>query len=218
MLSSLMNVSVDMATKIASGLGMDVPKAMPKALMNPVIPEVLKSAPLSLTALPGDGNIRTHKVAILVADGVHGASVLAVQAALTAAGAVTWLIGPHLGLVKTVDVKSVGATGTFENSPPVLFDALVLPDGHDGVAQLAKYEQTREFITNQYRHCKTILVLGAAKALLDQAGIVTTLPSGQADPGIVLASGQDVGDSTAAFITAVGQHRHPARETDIPRI
>ena len=218
MLASLVNVSADMTAKIAAGLGMDVPKAMPKALANPVIPEVLKSAPLSLTALPGDGNIRTRKVAILVADGVHGASVLAVQAALTAAGAVTWLIGPHLGPVKTADAKSVEATGSFENSPPVLFDALVLPDGAEGVAQLAKYGQTRDFVTNQYRHCKTLLVLGAAKALLDQAGIAATLPSGQADPGIVLASAQDVGVSAAAFITAVGQHRHPARETDAPPI
>ena len=218
MLASLVNVSVDMTAKIAAGLGMDVPKAMPRALANPVIPEVLKSAPLSLTALPGDGNIRTRKVAILVADGVHGASVLAVQAALTAAGAVTWLIGPHLGPVKTADAKSVEATGSFENSPPVLFDALVLPDGAEGVAQLAKYGQTRDFVTNQYRHCKTLLVLGAAKALLDQAGIAATLPSGQADPGIVLASAQDVGVSAAAFITAVGQHRHPARETDAPPI
>ena len=218
MLASLVNVSADMTAKIAAGLGMDVPKAMPKALANPVIPEVLKSAPLSLTALPGDGHIRTRKVAILVADGVHGASVLAVQAALTAAGAVTWLIGPHLGPVKTADAKSVEATGSFENSPPVLFDALVLPDGAEGVAQLAKYGQTRDFVTNQYRHCKTLLVLSAAKALLDQAGIAATLPSGQADPGIVLASAQDVGVSAAAFITAVGQHRHPARETDAPPI
>ena len=218
MLASLVNVSVDMTAKIAAGLGMDVPKAMPRAVANPVIPEVLKSAPLSLTALPGDGNIRTRKVAILVADGVHGASVLAVQAALTAAGAVTWLIGPHLGPVKTADAKSVEATGSFENSPPVLFDALVLPDGAEGVAQLAKYGQTRDFVTNQYRHCKTLLVLGAAKALLDQAGIAATLPSGQADPGIVLASAQDVGVSAAAFITAVGQHWHPARETDAPPI
>ena len=218
MLASLVNVSADMAAKIAAGLGMKVPKAMPKALAKSRSPEVTQSPALSLTALPGDGGIRTRKVAILVADGVHGASIVAVQAALTVAGAVACIVAPRLGPVKTADAKSLEATGTLENSPPVLFDALVLPDGDDGVALLARHAQTREFVTNQYRHGKSILVLGASKALLDQAGIVATLPSGQADPGILLASLDALGDSAAAFIAAAGKHRHPAREVDPPPI
>lgn len=110
------------------------------------------------------------------------------------------------------------ATATLENSPPVLFDALVLPDGDEAVSQLARFGQTAEFVTNQYRHGKTILALGAAKALLDKAGIASTLASGTPDPGIVLASAETIGDGTAAFIAAVGKHRHPERETDPPRI
>ncbi|WP_290121901.1 catalase [Aeromonas salmonicida] len=76
MLASLVNVSADMTANIAAGLGMDVPEAMPKALAQSEPPEVLKSPALSLTALPGDGGIRTRKVAILIADGVHGASII----------------------------------------------------------------------------------------------------------------------------------------------
>ena len=129
MLSSLVNVSVDMAKKIAVGLGMEVPKAMPKALEKPVPAEVAKSAALSLMALPGDGGIRTRKVAILVADGVHGASIAAMQAALAEAGAVSCLIAPKLGPVQTTEGESLPANRTLENSPSVLFDALVLPDG-----------------------------------------------------------------------------------------
>jgi catalase len=157
MLASLVNVSADMAAKIADGLGMKVPEAMPRALAKSMHPEVVTSPALSLTALPGDGGIRTRKVAILVADGVHGASVVAIQTALAAVGAVTCIIAPRLGPVKTADGESMAATGTLENSPPVLFDALVLPDGSDGVALLAGYGQTREFVANQYRHGKTIL-------------------------------------------------------------
>lgn len=218
MLASLVNVSPDLAAKIALGLGMKVPKAMPRVLAKPTPPEVTKSPALSLLARPGDGGIRTRKVAILVADGVQGASVLAVQAALVAAGAVVRMIAPHLGPLKAADGQSVEATGTLENSPPVLFDALVLPDGNDGVTRLAGHGQTLEFVTNQYRHGKTILVLGAAKALLDKVGIATTLASGDPDPGILLASADALGDSTAAFIAALGKHRHPARETDPPVI
>src|SRR5690606_20150646 len=97
MLASLVNVSADMTAKIAAGLGMDVPEAMPTALAQSEPPEVLKSPALSLTALPGDGGIRTCKVAILIADGVHGASIVTLQRALVAAGAVVCLIAPRLG-------------------------------------------------------------------------------------------------------------------------
>ena len=218
MLASLVNVSADMAAKIAAGLGVKVPEAMPKALAKSVPPEVTKSPALSLTALPGDGGIRTRKVAILVADGVHGASIVAVQTALTAVGAVACIVAPRLGPVKTADGESVEGTGTLENSPPVLFDALVLPDGGDGVTLLAGYGQTLEFVTNQYRHGKTILALGASKALLDKAGIATTLASGRPDPGILLADVDTLDDGAEAFIAAAGKHRHPARETDPPRI
>ena len=218
MLASLVNVSAEMAAKIADGLGMKVPEAMPKALAKSLPPEVLKSPALSLTALPGDGGIRSRKVAILVADGVHGASIVAVQAALTAAGAIACVIAPRPGPVNTADGESVEATATLENSPPVLFDALVLPDGSDGVALLARHGQTQEFVTNQYRHGKAILALGAAKALLDKAGITNTLASGQPDPGIVLAGADTLEDGAAAFIAAVGKHRHPARETDPSQI
>ena len=218
MLASLVNVSADMVAKIAVGLGVNVPKAMPKALTKSTPAEVIKSPALSLTALPGDGGIRSRKVAILVADGVHGASIIAIQTALTAAGGVACIIAPRLGSVKTTDGKSVAATATLENSSPVLFDALVLPDGSDGVGLLAEHGQTREFVVNQYRHCKTILALGASTALLNQVDVTATLPSGEPDPGILLASGDTLDDGAVAFIIAVGKHRHPARETNPPRI
>jgi len=218
MLASLVNVSADMAAKIADGLGMKLPEAMPKALAKCMPPEVLKSPALSLRALPGDGGVRSRKVAILVADGVHGAPIAAVQAALSAAGAVACIVAPRLGPVKTADGGSLEATGTLENSPSVLFDAVVLPDGCDAVKLLVGYGQTLEFVTNQYRHGKTILVLGASTALLDEAGIATTLASGKPDPGILVAGVDTLDDRVAAFIVAAGKHRHPARETDPPHI
>jgi catalase len=218
MLASLVNVSADLAAKIAAGLGVEVPEAMPKALAKPELPEVVQSPALSLTALPGDGGIRTRKVAILVADGVHGVSIVAVQAALVAAGAVVSLIAPHLGAVETSDGESVEATATLENAPAVLFDALVLPDGNDGIELLAGLGQTLEFVTNQYRHGKTILALGVSTVLLDKAGLASILPSGEPDPGILPASVNMLSDGVEAFIAAVGKHRHPVRETNPPRI
>ena len=69
-----------------------------------------------------------------------------------------------------------------------------------------------DFIANQYRHGKTILALGATKALLDKAGVAAKLSSGGPDPGIVMAPSAKAVDAAAAFISALGKHRHPERE------
>ena len=126
------------------------------------------------------------------------------------------LIAPRLGTVATADGVELEANGSLENSSPVLFDALVLPDGEDAVALLARLGQTMEFVTNQYRHCKTILVLGASATLLDKVGISEQLPSGDQDPGLVFCNAADVNEGVALFIDAVGKHRHPEREIDPP--
>ena len=101
-----------------------------------------------------------------------------------------------------------------ENSPGVLFDALVLPDGPDAVQALMRVGNTMEFVKDQYRHCKTILALGASSALLEKAGIRAELPDGTVDPGLLIG---DV-DLVDAFIAAVGQHRHPQRDVDPPLV
>ncbi len=218
MVASLVNVSAELAGTLAEGLSMKLPAALPRALEHPTPPEVTKSPALSLTALPGDGGVRTRRVAILAADGVDGASIAALQAALKEAGAVCSVIAPRIGAVKTADGDTLEATGSFENSAPVLFDAVVLPDGDAGVALLARQGLALEFVTLQYRHGKTILALGASKGLLNKAGIDASLPSGEADPGILLAKGGPAAATAAAFIKAVAKHRHPARESDPPRV
>ena len=212
MVASLVNVSAELAKTVAKGLGMAVPEALPRALERPAAPEVKRSPALSLTALPGDGGIRTRRVAVLVADGVEGASIAALRAALREAGAVVSVIALRIGTVLTHDGVALAATGSFENSAPVLFDAVVLPDGEDGVAALARCVEALDFMVQQHRHGKTLLALGAGSTLFDQAGIAVALPSGAADPGIVLALSGKFDKATAAFIAAMGKHRHPARE------
>ena len=123
--------------------------------------------------MPGNGGIRTRKIALLIADGVDGASTLATWAALLAAGAVPKLVGMRLGPVKCSDGSTLEAEGTLETMPAVLFDALVLPDGAKGVAKLLTDGHTLEFIKDQYRHCKTIMALGASSVLLERCGIPT---------------------------------------------
>ncbi len=214
MLASLVNVSKELASTVAAGLGMAVPPALPRAMAKPARPEVTHSPALSLTALPGDGGIRTRKVAILVAPGVVGASIDVVHAALLKAGAVPTVIAKRLGAVKTADGKALAATASFENAASVLFDAVVLPDGESGVVALSAEGHALEFVAHQYRHGKTLLALGASRAWLGQLGMSATLPSGAKDGGVVLSDGKNPAAAASAFIKAAGRHRHPEREAE----
>ena len=212
MVASLLNVSTELAATVALGLGIKLPKAMPRLLARPAQPEVEKSPALSLHALPGDGGIRTRQVAVLVAEGVDAGGLLAVQAALLEAGAKAHVIATRLGPVVAKGGAHIEATGTFENSAPVLFDGVVLPDGAAGVARLGAQVEVMDFISKQYRHGKTILALGASQSLLQQAGINLKTPAGRPDAGIVHAVKAKTGVAVAAFVAALAHHRHPERE------
>ena len=214
--ASLLNASPELAARLAQDLGMDLPAPLPKALENPAIPEIETSPALSLMARPGDGGIRTRKVAILVANGVEGASLGKLVSSLVAAGAVPRLVGARLGTYLGVAGEKFAADATMENSPGFLFDALVLPDGADAVASLDADAHTLEFLRDQYWHCKTILAFGASEALLAEAQIPLTLPDGSADAGLILADAANADEAIAGFIAALGLHRHFARENDPP--
>jgi len=215
--ASLLNAVPELAQRLAQDLGMQLPAPMPKALETPAAPEVEQSPALSLMARPGDGGIRTRKVAVLVANGVEGASLQKLVSALVAAGAVPRLVGARLGTCAGAGGEKFAVDATMENSPGFLFDALVLPDGAPAVEALDADAHTLEFLRDQYWHCKTILALGASDALLAEAQIPLTMPDGAADPGLILADAAGADDAIEAFIAAMGQHRHFGRENDPPK-
>ncbi|MDT8999480.1 catalase [Paucibacter sp. APW11] len=215
MLSSLRHVSTKLASGLAAGLGMALPPAMPKVLEQPPTPEFAVSAALSLRALPGDGGVRTRSVALLIADGVEGASLAIVRAALQSAGATVHLIAPRLGAIQPAQGAVIDATGSLENSAPVLFDGLVLPDGAAGIKALGKQMELRDFLASQYRHGKTLLAMGGSTSLLEQAGVSASLANGEPDPGIVIGAASEAKRLAADFIAALGRHRHPEREAGL---
>ena len=216
--SMLANVSDELAAGVAEGLGMAVPAAMPRALAKVPKPEVRQSPALSLLARPGDGGIRTRKIALLVADGIDGEALAKVQAELLAAGAVPRLVGIRIGPFKTASGEVLDADASMENEPAVVFDALVLPDGAEGIEMLKKVGHTAEYIKDTYRHCKPIMVLGESGALLEGAGAFRILPDGEEDPGIVAAEAKTLKRDIGRFIAAIARHRHPERETDPPAV
>jgi len=219
-IAMLRNASEVLAGEVAVGIGMKtLPPPLPSALQIPVIPEVERSKMLSLLARPGDGGIRTRKVAILIADGVDDATVLLVRSALLAAGAVPRLVAPNIGEFVGTSGAILQADASLENEPGFLFDAVVLPGGEAAVQALAADGHTGEFLRDQYRHCKTIMTVGSSIELLGLFDIPGALPDGGADPGLITpAAEEDLVEAVSAFMAALAKHRHPARDRDPPPV
>ena len=171
------------------------------------------SAALSLLARPGDGSVKARKVALLVADGIDAKSLRGVHAALANAGVVPRFIGARLGRVQPSTGAPIDVEVTMETAPSVLWDAVVVPAEDDA---LAVNGQAKEFIKDQYRHCKTIVCLGETSALIDAAALPPTLAGGGADPGLLLVPHTQ--EAAAMLITLLAGPRHFARETDPPRV
>jgi len=215
--SQLVNVDEALARAVAEGLGMELPDAQPMAAPKVAKPEVRQSKALSLGARPGDGSIRTRRIALLVAAGADGASLAALHASLIAQGAVPRYVAPRLGTIETAEGEPIEPDLTLETAPAVLFDALVLPGGAAAEA-LATVGHALEFIKDQYRHGKSILALGSGAQLLETAKIPATLPNGDEDPGLLRFSTDEVKPATEAFVRAIARHRHFERQTDPPRV
>jgi catalase len=219
MLSGLMNVDQGLAEAVAAGLGIrQMPSPMPKVLKKAVTPEVTTSPSLSLFARPGEAGVRTRRVAILVADGVESAGLKELAQQLVSAGAVARFVGARLGTAEPVDGDPIEIDVPMSAAPSVLFDGIVVPDGASAIERLAADGHALEFLKDQYRHCKPMLILGAATGLLAKAGIPITLPSGERDPGLVIGQLDDRGTAADSFMNALAQHRHFDRETDPPLV
>jgi catalase len=188
---------------------------MPKVLKTPVAPEVTKSPALSLTARPGDGSLGGKRVAILIADGVQGEPLRAIADRLAGLGAVPRFVASTLGRVAPMDGEPIEVDVSIDATPSVLYDAVVVPDGEAAVERLSADGRAVEFVKDQYRHCKPILVFGAGAQLLEKAGL--TRDSRRPDPGLIAARDTN-GDAADAFVKALATHRFFERETNPPMV
>jgi catalase len=214
----LANVDRALAEALAGDLGMEMPQPLPKVLKKVPKPEVVVSPALSLFALPGDGSIRTRRIAIFVADGVDGAAARALHEGLTKQGAVPRYVGPRLGAVESEGGEALQVEVTLETMPSVLWDSVAVPGGEAAVKTLGTLGHAVEFLKDQYRHAKPILALGAAADLIENAGISAVLPSGKPDPGVLVGKQGQEGKLLPAYIKAIARHRHHEREMDPPEV
>ena len=207
-LALLANVDATLASKVADGLGMEVPEPLPLATDLPR-PQYAPSPALSLMARPGQTGIATRRVAIFVAAGVDGDAVMAVYAKLLEAGAVPRLLGTKMGAVKNAKGAGLEVEVSVEAAPAVLFDAVIVPDGTEAMAREGKII---DFLRDQHAHCKPMLIVGTGASLLPKAGLDGKLPDGSDDPTMIMGANGD--KSLDTFVTALAGHRSFAREQD----
>jgi catalase len=127
-------------------------------------------------------------------------------------------VGVRLGAVTTEQGSSLDVEVTFETMPSVLFDAMAVPGGKAAVEALGNVGHAVEFIKDQYRHAKPILALGAGADLVENAGAPAVLPSGEADPGMLVGRQATAGDLLPRLVQAIAKHRHFERHMDPPEL
>lgn len=213
--SLLRNVDELLATRVANDLGFALPAPAPLASDLPA-PSYPLSPGLSLLSRPGEEGVSTRRVAILVADGVNAEEVRAVYASLLSSGAVPRLVGSRLGTINSTDGQGLDIEVTLEASPSVLYDAVVIPGGANSIDTLSLNAQALEFIRDQYRHCKAILVSEEGESLLTLADIPPVLPNGSPDLAIIVANENALDDALINFKLAIAAHRAFERENDPP--
>ncbi len=201
-LGLLANVDADLAAQVAAKVGAAVPaptggngKAEGKAAP--------PSPALSILDTPDKQTVsaKGRKVAILAADGVDGAQIDAMKAALAGAGAEGLVLGPHLGTLAGA-AGPVAVDHTLVTMPSVAFDAVFVPGGAASAGRLTGDGDAVHFLAEAYKHCKAVAVLGAGAALLEAAGIRAA-----GSPGLIVSPDGGVAQVADLFIEAIAGHR-----------
>jgi len=227
MLGLLSQVDMQLAEKVAAGLGATVPPVLETPLNHGVSPEnemgnqesttvessVASSDALSMVKNPTNSpTIASRKVAIICSDGVSEAAVKNIKTALLKEDAKGLVIAPHLGSVLTDTDGALAADFSFLTASSVLFDAVYVPHGLN-ISTLAENDDVAEFLNDAYKHCKVIGADGEATSILSGTAFASKISN---DDGGIVLSGDAATDSFAQqFIAAMGEHRFWERETNL---
>jgi len=224
MLGLLSQVDKTLAQNVADELGLAVPKKLEQPLNHSIPADgnpskfqprfvdqgIESSAALSMANTPKD-SIKSRKIAILATNGVNGAAIKQMKAALTGEGAVVELIAPKLGDIDTDKGTSIKVDKNFLTVSSVLYDAVYVPGGKESIAALSNEADAVYFINQAYKHCKAIAVDKDAEAFIEKTSIGELLKNSKALPGFVFATKQN-NNLPALFIKAISQHRFWERE------
>ena len=194
----LANIDLTLAARVAENLGLPAPKAATVKTK----PSSLKESPALSQVNLLSGDIKTRKVAVLVANGVDSAAIDALKKVLEAEGAHAKILGPTSSPVKTADGKTLPVDASMEGLPSVAFDAVWVPGGAASVNALSADDVALHYLLEAYKHLKAIGLSPDAKVLIEALKL-------DEDAGLLV--GEDA-KTFQAFVDAIAQHRVWARE------
>ncbi|GAB4006755.1 hypothetical protein GCM10029992_58560 [Glycomyces albus] len=183
----LRHVDLDLASRVAEGIGVPVPTEA-------AVPNHGRSSP-ALSQLARAGSCATRKVAVLVADGVDGVGVGRLVEALRDKGAEPEVLAPTDGPVTTASGDTIEADKAVSTTASVLYDAVAAPCGPESVTALSRDGYAVHFITEAYKHLKPVAGFGAGLDLLRVCGIECEV-AGTADPLVDLGVLTSTGSGT----------------------
>jgi catalase len=227
MLGLLSQVDMQLAERVAEGLGASVPPILETPINKGVSPEnelgnqeprsidssVESSEALSMIKNPTNSStIASRKVAIICADGVSAASVMNIKNILVKEDAKGFVIAKNLGSVLTDEGGAIPVDFSLITTSSVLFDAVYIPHS-EGLNDLAQNDDVLEFLNDAYKHCKVIGADGQAIGVLSETPFASKLNND--DPGIILYSDPATEAFALDFINAMATHRIWEREENL---
>ena len=126
----------------------------------------------------GPNSFGGRKLGVFVSNGTDADTFDALKAAVESHSAVLAVIAPTIGGVTDSKGRKIAANEKIDGGPSVLFDAVALLPGDDGIGELADLPALRDFISDAFTHCKYIGFNKMAEQLLNTAGIGAKLDGG----------------------------------------
>lgn len=177
MVANLRNVDDDFAARVADGLGLGLPPASEPAKR----PVDLEPSPALSILLNGPDSFAGRKLGVLVSDGVDASSLASLRRAAESAGVMVELVAAKIGGVTADDGTHHPADQKVDGGPSVLYDAVAVLVSPDGALQLGSHAPALDFVRDAHAHCKFVGLGGAARDLLDLAGLGAHLDGGYVD-------------------------------------
>ncbi|OQV22176.1 Catalase HPII [Hypsibius exemplaris] len=208
MLQQLQRVDGTLAQQVADNLGLQL-GPRPAAPTGPP-PQITVSPSLSQMNTKKD-SIVSRQVAILAADGIDGQAIADLKAAIQAAGGSAKVIAPRMGTLRVSAGQPVEVDGILVANPSILFDAVFIPGGADGVKRLQENGDAVHYALEAYIHFKPIAAAAEGVQFLSHIGLISKSRTAALPEGLFTAD-TVTDEFKQTFVQAVAQHRFFNRE------
>lgn len=197
MVAHLLNISEDLANRVAEGLGLE---KLPAASKPAAKVHDLPASPALQTIGNAKDTLEGRSIGILIADGSDIAVIDQIKKSVIKAGASVKIVGPKIGGAKLSDGSLHAVDGQLAGTPSVLFDAVAVILSEEGAKTLSTESAAIDFVRDAFGHLKAIVADKGGEVLLDKANIT-------ADAGVVKAA------NIEAFMTAAKTRQFDREKT-----